>query len=101
MRINVPNTASTQLFNTGNEVLEVEINNVGPVPVWISDQQILLDGSVDPVAGTINAGAVINPGEYRQNVLIRGQRWARAQAPNAQLEVFTYPVVKEQCSCGH
>ena len=100
MRIDIPNNASTQLFNTGNEVLEVEINNVGGVAVWISDQQILLDGSVDLATNIPSQGLVLNPGDYRQNVLIRGQRWARAQAAGGQLEVMTYPVRDKACSCG-
>ena len=100
MRINVPNDASTQLFNTQGRTLTVDIDNVGNFAVWISDQQILLDGSVDPVTNIPSQGLVLNPGDYRQNVLINGQRWARAVIAGAQIEVVTTPVKETACSCG-
>ena len=82
--------ASQPILDTGGQVMEVNIQNVSAVSVWVSSKQSVLDASVD-AAGQPHNGFVLAPaGALGMSSLrwskFNGKLYARAGAGGGAVE---------------
>ena len=79
------------VVNQPNQFVTVILQNVGPVPVWISSNRESMDGSLDST-GTPQEGFVLQPNSSPFMIeRFRGILYARAQAFGGLIQCESYP----------